>query len=461
MRKAGSTSQSVEVLALDYEGRPVATLTHASDGLSLNYHRPGSAAVAITPAALGSPSASWTAGGFVHVANGIYRVDVPDAAFAAGVNRVTVTGAATGVVFVPLRVALVAFDPQSATNLGLSQLGGLAVGVNVDTIKGEAVSVTGTVNFLGTVGNSTLDEAGVREAVGLAVANLDTQLGGLATVSGVWAAGTRTLTSGANIVLAKEAGITGFTDLDASGVRSAVGLASANLDAQLDAIATGGLDAGAVADAVWDATRADHGDAGTFGEVLQGSDGTADGATEDTIDLGANAPVADVTGQGVQIVAGAGAGQARRIVAYADGVATVSPAWDDEPDDTSRWVLTGIVPGGPVDLADDAITPAKLADGAITAAKIADGAITGPKIADGAFTSAKVGLGTVNAAATGFLERLRKLMDALVPVGLGGVTQPRSGAGSRVVKNPDGTTQATYPVDTEAAGGTQTLGPGA
>jgi hypothetical protein len=229
----------------------------------------------------------------------------------------------------------------------------------------------------------------------------------------------------------------------------------------LTGIVPGGLDAGAVADAVWDATRADHGDAGTFGEVLQGFDGTADGATEDTIDLGANAPVADVTGQGVRIVAGAGAGQARRIVAYADGVATVSPAWDDEPDDTSRWVLTGIVPGGPVDLADDAITPAKLADGAITEAKIADGAITGPKIADGAFTSAKVGLGTVNAAATGFLERLRKLMDALVPVGLGGVTQPRSGAGSRVVKNPDGTTQATYPVDTEAAGGTQTLGPGA
>jgi hypothetical protein len=49
----------------------------------------------------------------------------------------------------------------------------------------------------------------------------------------VWAHGTRTLTSGANIVLAKGTGITGFNDLDAAGVRSAVGLAAANLDTQL------------------------------------------------------------------------------------------------------------------------------------------------------------------------------------------------------------------------------------
>lgn len=52
----------------------------------------------------------------------------------------------------------------------------------------------------------------------------------------VWSVTTRVLTSGANIVLAKGTGITGFNDLSASGVRSAVGLASANLDTQLDAI---------------------------------------------------------------------------------------------------------------------------------------------------------------------------------------------------------------------------------
>jgi hypothetical protein len=53
----------------------------------------------------------------------------------------------------------------------------------------------------------------------------------------VWSTATRVLTAGTNIVLAKGTGVTGFNDLDAAGVRSAAGLASANLDTQLGAIA--------------------------------------------------------------------------------------------------------------------------------------------------------------------------------------------------------------------------------
>jgi hypothetical protein len=58
------------------------------------------------------------------------------------------------------------------------------------------------------------------------------------TAADVWAVATRLLTAGTNIVLAKGTGITGFNDLDAAGVRSAVGLAAANLDTQLGAIST-------------------------------------------------------------------------------------------------------------------------------------------------------------------------------------------------------------------------------
>lgn len=53
----------------------------------------------------------------------------------------------------------------------------------------------------------------------------------------VWSTATRILTAGTNIALAKGTGVTGFNDLDAAGVRSAVGLSSANLDTQLAAIA--------------------------------------------------------------------------------------------------------------------------------------------------------------------------------------------------------------------------------
>lgn len=52
----------------------------------------------------------------------------------------------------------------------------------------------------------------------------------------VWSVATRLLTAGTNIVLAKGVGVTGFNDLDAAGVRSAVGLAAANLDTQLSTI---------------------------------------------------------------------------------------------------------------------------------------------------------------------------------------------------------------------------------
>ncbi len=55
----------------------------------------------------------------------------------------------------------------------------------------------------------------------------------------VWSTATRLLTAGTNIVLAKGVGVTGFNDLDAAGVRAAVGLASANLDTQLSSLASG------------------------------------------------------------------------------------------------------------------------------------------------------------------------------------------------------------------------------
>lgn len=54
----------------------------------------------------------------------------------------------------------------------------------------------------------------------------------------IWSVAERLLTAGTNIELAKGTGVTGFNDLDAAGVRDAVGLASANLDTQIDALPT-------------------------------------------------------------------------------------------------------------------------------------------------------------------------------------------------------------------------------
>jgi len=64
------------------------------------------------------------------------------------------------------------------------------------------------------------------------------------------------------------------TPLDAAGVRSAIGLATANLDSQLDALPTAAENGAAT----WDAARAAHSTAGTFGQAVSGVAGNVDGS---------------------------------------------------------------------------------------------------------------------------------------------------------------------------------------
>ena len=83
----GSTSQSIE-LYLGATG-----LTFATSGLSAYYVRNRSAPVAITLVTQ-TATGSWASGGFAEISSsltpGVYRLDVPDAAFAAGSSDVTI-----------------------------------------------------------------------------------------------------------------------------------------------------------------------------------------------------------------------------------------------------------------------------------------------------------------------------------------------------------------------------------
>ena len=83
----GSTSQSIEL----YLG--VTGLTSSSSGLSARYNRTRTASVAITLVAR-TIAQAWTSGGFAEVdatnMPGVYRLDLPDAAVAAGADDVTI-----------------------------------------------------------------------------------------------------------------------------------------------------------------------------------------------------------------------------------------------------------------------------------------------------------------------------------------------------------------------------------
>lgn len=159
-----STDQTIRVFAFDSNSAGVTGLTTASGGLAVNVvvHQSGRriSTTNIT-GSLTTRDVATTHKDFAltEIGAGEYEIDLPDSYFTAA-QEVSATIAATAV------------TGRSYSN----------------TIEASAAST------------SPLDAAGTRAALGLASANLDTQI--------------------ANIP-------------DASGIRSAVGLASANLDTQL------------------------------------------------------------------------------------------------------------------------------------------------------------------------------------------------------------------------------------
>ena len=139
VRLAGSADVSVEVFIFDpATGLPDNTVVFDTLGLNLQYRRKGAANVAITLVTLPSLTTAHTDGGFLLIGNGEYRLDLPDAAVAAGVPDVTIHGSLTNRVIVGCKVHLVAYNPQDVVRLGLTALPNVASG------SAGAIPTTGT-----------------------------------------------------------------------------------------------------------------------------------------------------------------------------------------------------------------------------------------------------------------------------------------------------------------------------
>lgn len=118
----GATDQSVTLYIVDNTtGLPVTSLAFNSSGIDLWYRREGAAVVSITEATQ-TASGAHSDGGFVHLSNGVYRLDLPDAAVASGVDSVTVGGTVTGYTVYPVTIQLVAVNLQDAVRAGLTAL---------------------------------------------------------------------------------------------------------------------------------------------------------------------------------------------------------------------------------------------------------------------------------------------------------------------------------------------------
>ena len=104
-----STNVSVELYIIDStDGTPEVGVVFNTAGIDLNYRRDSAAVVSITEIDLTTPALTdaHEDGGFLEVGNGRYRLDVPDAAFATGVDKVTIGGTITGMVVLPYVVML-------------------------------------------------------------------------------------------------------------------------------------------------------------------------------------------------------------------------------------------------------------------------------------------------------------------------------------------------------------------
>lgn len=96
---AGSTDVSVVIRIMDStDGTPETAVTFETSGIDLWYRREGAAAVDITEATLAALTTAHADGGFLAIADGLYRLDVPDAAFAVGAPGVQIGGTVTGMV---------------------------------------------------------------------------------------------------------------------------------------------------------------------------------------------------------------------------------------------------------------------------------------------------------------------------------------------------------------------------
>jgi len=188
--------------------------------------------------------------------------------------------------------ALNAYDPptkaeldtaQGAVTLANGPHGGAAATLALGGVGGLTGAITGNVS--GSVG-SVSGAVGSVAAGGITAASIATDA---IDNDAIAATAVTEIQSG----LATSAEITALNDLDAAGVRTAVGLSSANLDTQLGdlptnselATALAGADdavlaaipsAASVADAVWDEALAGHAGVGSAGAALAGAGSAGD-----------------------------------------------------------------------------------------------------------------------------------------------------------------------------------------
>lgn len=145
----GAESKQVIIRAIDNAtGLPDETLLYNTAGLALYYRREGGLNIQITPLAeLLTIDAAYSSGGFIHIGNGYYRVDTPNAVQVAGSNSALIHGVGTDITITGAEIMLESIPNNTITALDANTYGS---GSNftqlmtfLEALKLGAVEVTG------------------------------------------------------------------------------------------------------------------------------------------------------------------------------------------------------------------------------------------------------------------------------------------------------------------------------
>ncbi len=142
--KKGSTDKSVTIRIIDStDGSPEMGVVYNTSGIALWYRREGATVTAITEATLAAVDSAHSDGGIIHLGDGYYRLDLPDAAWATGATHVMIGGTVTGMIVIGQEVQLVDYDPDNGVRLGLTALPNAAA----DAAGGLAISDAGGLDL--------------------------------------------------------------------------------------------------------------------------------------------------------------------------------------------------------------------------------------------------------------------------------------------------------------------------
>jgi hypothetical protein len=320
----GATDRSVVVHIMDStDGTPETGVVFNTAGIDLWYRREGAVRTAITEVTLAALTTAHADGGFLHVSDGDYRLDLPDAAFATGANYVDFGGTVTGMIVVGGRVRLVDFNLEVnfSTNAAPGASGGLLIsGSNAGTTTLGALTVTGATTLTGNVA----------AAAGVTITQSTTNGHGIVTTGNGTGAGLRVVGGATGVGLNAVGGGTSG-DAILTSATSGHGIVAAGSGTTKHGIhATGGTTTShginAVGGGVGHGILATSG-TGATGDGIRGTAASTNGNGVNAVGVGTGAGVlatGGTTGHGVSGVGGATSGNGVRATGTAGNSAAMN-----------------------------------------------------------------------------------------------------------------------------------------